>query len=356
MKKRSLILVALVALVGLAPTSARSQPAPAGVEASQKADEFFRAGKTAYKAGKLRESYEAYRSAWSLKRTYDIAANLANAELQLGMKRDAAEHYAFCVRNFPPTGGAAQREKTLRHFEEARQDVGALTLKVNVDGAEVLVDGHVMGRTPIAEEVFVEPGTRVVEVRLAGYATATQTVQAAKGARQVVTLVLVAAVVPPGAAPSVVAPGVDAGATQGAATATVPPVAPTATPPEKGPRTVVLVTGGALTGVALVLGTAFAVISNGKASDASAKLSTFKQMGRSACAQHATVCADVDTAWGARDGFANASVGAFLGAGAIGVATLGYLLLAPKRASSSGARVLPMVGVSQAGAMMTGVW
>jgi tetratricopeptide (TPR) repeat protein len=119
----SVAAVVLLSTTLLTGGLAHSEATPTGADASQNADDLFRAGKVAYKAGKLQEAYEAYRAAWRLKRTYDIAANLANAESQLGKTRDAAEHLAFCIRNFPPTGGKAQLDHIKAQFDEARREV-----------------------------------------------------------------------------------------------------------------------------------------------------------------------------------------------------------------------------------------
>src|SRR5262245_56559173 len=71
------------------------QTGPITPEASQKSDDLFKRGKDYYKDGKLKEAYGSYRAAWDLKKSYDLAANLANTEFLLGLKRDATEHYAY---------------------------------------------------------------------------------------------------------------------------------------------------------------------------------------------------------------------------------------------------------------------
>src|SRR5580693_7330287 len=83
----------LLAAAGLGSAPAWAQPpasaAVAGLDKWKEADRLFAAGKTAYKAKKLQEAYEAYRDAWKLNQTYDICSNLANVEVELG-KRDVA--------------------------------------------------------------------------------------------------------------------------------------------------------------------------------------------------------------------------------------------------------------------------
>src|SRR6185503_10534547 len=119
--------------------------------------------------GRLEDAYRAYKAGYDLKKGYDLAGNLGNVELALGRPRDAAEHLSFCLKNFPATGTAKQLEFIRSRLAEARQKVGALSIQVSEGGAEVLVDGRSIGRSPLADEVFVDPGSRRIEARLNGH-------------------------------------------------------------------------------------------------------------------------------------------------------------------------------------------
>lgn len=120
----------------------------------------------------------------------------------------------------------------------------------------------------------------------------------------------------------------------------------------------VIVGGASVTGVALVTGTILAVVAHGKAADADTKLGGLKNVtGTNVCVTNAATCAAIDSDRAARDRLANASMGVFIGAGAVGVATLGYALLSPKARPASGrVQVLPAIGARDAGVMLVGVW
>ena len=80
-----------------------------------------------------------------------------------------------------------------------QMDVKAAERQAEVAGvlkathAEYLVDGKVVGTAPLPLEVYVEPGARTVEAKLAGYASAKETLAIEKGAARTVELTLVAA-------------------------------------------------------------------------------------------------------------------------------------------------------------------
>lgn len=134
-------------------------------------DRLFTEGTAALEAGKLEAALRAFQSAWKLRKTHDIAANLAQAELALGKHRDAAEHLAFALRSFPVTGKAEVRKQIEAMLTEQKKKVLAASVSVNEAGADVWIDGARAGAAPLAEPVLLEPGKHTMEVRLDGYVT-----------------------------------------------------------------------------------------------------------------------------------------------------------------------------------------
>lgn len=128
-------------------------------------------------------------------------------------------------------------------------------------------------------------------------------------------------------------------------------------PPSGGPSTPVLVTGGVVSGLAVVAGVVFVVLANGKASDATTKAAdVVKQRGPSACSPlDAVGCADLHDALSAQQTLGSAAAWSFIGGGVLGAATLGYALLAPKR-TSTGIVVAPVLTGSQSGIVVHGTF
>jgi hypothetical protein len=141
-------------------------------------------------ADRWAEAEALLRAAWDLEKTYDIAGNLGHVELMNKKPREAAEHLRFCLSALPPTETDAQRRRVQERFEEARRLVAAVRIRVSEPGAEVRVDGALAGTSPLADEVFVDPGARFVTVSLAGYEAAQATVEAVKGGSHDVTIAL----------------------------------------------------------------------------------------------------------------------------------------------------------------------
>lgn len=182
------------------PAPAATTPAPqpdANASPEERAMALFRKGIEAHKQGNLVEAEGYYRTAFDLKKSYDIAGNLGDVELKLGKTRDAAEHLSFTIRNFPLTGKPELRERMQKALAEARQQVGAVRIGVNVDRADIFVDGQKIGQAPMAEEYFVDPGAHSFEGKMKGYKPAKQALNATKGTLQEVKLTLIAIAPPP---------------------------------------------------------------------------------------------------------------------------------------------------------------
>jgi len=191
---------AFMALLLLAPTlasPAAAQPSPSPAAAkpssamSDEADALFQQAKRALTSGNTHEAYRLYRSAWELKQTHDIAGNLAQVELLLDKKRDAAEHIAFALAHFPPSVQSERRDGLKSVLDGLRKDLGALRIRASVADAKIEIDGAPIGMAPLVDDVFVEPGAHVVEAKLAGYGPAQARVDAPKGSSQEVVLTLV---------------------------------------------------------------------------------------------------------------------------------------------------------------------
>lgn len=328
---------ALLLLVVTLPVASISSPAHAGgppvfvvsgKTASDRADELVRRALVLGDKDRYAEAEPLLREAWGLKRSYDIAANLAIFEGELGKWRDAAEHMTFALKNFPTNGKPEHRTLGELVLSKALARVTALTIKVNVEKAEILVDGKSVGNAPLADVLFVEPGQHVVTATLAGYSSAQARLDARKGAAQDVTLTMGRA--------DVAKPG------EGAS----------------GPRKPVIIAGAAVAGVGVVAGAVLAVLANAKAGDAASEYDKHNSAG-SACGSpppSSGPCAELWSARRAQATLGNAAAWSFIGAGAVGAGTLIYALAAPRAAKASAVRAAPLVAAGGGGLLLQGEW
>ncbi|WP_437690238.1 hypothetical protein [Sorangium sp. So ce176] len=309
----------------------------------------YKVGVAAAREGRWPDAYAAYLEAWRLKRHFQIAANLARAELKLGKHRDAAEHIAFFLRE---AEGVSEPDRALgrQMLDEAKAHLATLTVVVSRAGATVLVDGVPVGTSPLGREVYVEPGERRLEARLQGETPAQTSAALAPGASQEVELRF---------AERAAAGAVQPGAPQRRSPAA--PRRPPAAPDHgaSGPSTALIAAGGAATvlaaGTAVVL-RVFADRSARSGSDAAVP-------GADSCysngppALHYTRCLVVDEHRTEAVSLRNASTGVFIAAGVLGAATVGYALYGSSRAGGGPAvTAVPVALAPGAGVSLRARW
>jgi tetratricopeptide (TPR) repeat protein len=253
---RSLALAALLLSPALAAAQAPAPPTDAAVEAGKA--HFVRAV-SLFHEGDFRSALVEFRRAYDLSHNYKVLFNIGQTEYEV-------QEYAGALRSFQrylAEGGAeieaARRASVEDDIKKLTARVARVDVRANVEGAEVLVDDVVVGKTPLTEPVLVSIGRRKVTLQKGGVVSAARFVDLAGGDRTSVALELAepgATAAPPPLAP--VAPIV----------ATAAPAA-TTSPPRTGTWVSLGVTG-ALTVGAVVTG----VLALGAHSDAETKLAT----------------------------------------------------------------------------------
>jgi hypothetical protein len=336
--------------------------------------DLYETGMSAAAKERWGEAHAAWLAAWGLKRHYQIAGSLGTAEAKLGRYRDAAEHLASFMREAPATK-VKERQSVQELLAEVRKHVGALGIKVEPAGAEVFVDGVRVGKAPLADEVFVDAGARVIEARLEGYEIASAKVDAAAGASREVALRLVKSEGKDGAAARGAtdngsSPGAgntgsstaagkregQAGAGGDATTSIISGEAPAASG-RGGPSKGLLVAGAAVSATALGAGILFTAVSNGKASDAAIVSSELARDNvRCPSTVFSAQCDEVLRLEKGRVLFSNFAVWTIVAGVAVGGATAVYALAAPKMAPKSSVTIVPAVGQGTGGLVLTGVW
>ncbi|WP_437579111.1 PEGA domain-containing protein [Sorangium sp. So ce887] len=331
-----------VAIALLAP-AAEAQPAAPRAEAQEsdaltdRARQLFEDGVKAANAGKWADAHAAFLAAWGLKPHYQIASNLGVACLRVGKPRDAAEHLTRYLREAPATK-VQERQRAEASLLEARAQVAAVTVEVAPGGAEVTVDGAIVGRAPLADPVFLDPGRHDVGAKLDGYTPQARPVDATAGGTETVVLALQRLPAPDarraGAERSVLpAPGVSL----------------------DGRRTAVLVGGGVATGVGAAAGVLFTVLASNRAGDAEALRTTLLAGDRNQCTTRPApaACTEQDQAVHESRLYSNVAFWSFAGAGTVGLGTLLYALVSGPDAR---VQVTPTVGINDVGLSVGGMF
>ncbi|MGK4007427.1 PEGA domain-containing protein [Sorangium sp. So ce1036] len=370
MNCRSLALLLSAATLIAAPGVAAAQPAApqetsASGDAAKRADALVDKAKRLYLGGKYEEAEATLMSAWELNPTFDVAYNLGNTKYQLKKHREAAQYLSFALRNWPLLKSVAKLKPTAeQRLAESRSQVGAVTVAVSAVGAEVLVDGQVVGRAPLEGELFVEPGEHQVEARLQGYAPASQTVQVEKAETAKVELAMTLLQ----SEATEAAPGANAGAGEsapaagsGALVAEQPPVAPVepAAPPEERNWVPVIALGVAsVVGLGVGLGTT--VAGSNVLDDVHARRQAIRDAGGQCTKPSAAFvddCAELSGTGERVDMLGHVAGAAYVASGVLAAAALTYALWPRDEAGAAGQpRVVATAHPLGAGVVVVGTW
>ena len=306
--------VALGTCLLAAPRGARGQTA---ASETARVTELFKSGKAAFAKGDMPDAERLFAEALALRKSSDIAANLAQSELEQQKYRKAAEHFSWALTNLLPSATDAQRKAVETGLARSRAEVAVLRLDIRPEGSDVLVGQDSVGKSPVANSVFVDPGEVIVSVRHDGFVAIDKRVMVGKGTEQAVELTLT----PKEGAPAtdVAAPVVDSGLHS------PDPGAPSDAGDNSKPKS--LVPAFVTTGVAVaggVVGLVFTVKANSTSTKASNLLNKVLALGgcNGGTAGQAD-CADLKSKRQSVDSSTNIAVGAFV-VGGVAALAAGY--------------------------------
>lgn len=184
-----ILVSALAAATGALPNVASAQTSASD---TARVTELFKSGKAAFAKGDMAEAERLFSQALSIRKSSDIAANLAQSELEQQKYRAAAEHFSWALANLLPSASDAQRKAVETGLARSRAEVAVLRLEIKPEGADVLVGAQAVGKAPIASSVYVEPGEVIVSVKHDGFVSLDKRVMAGRGTEQEVEIELVA--------------------------------------------------------------------------------------------------------------------------------------------------------------------
>jgi hypothetical protein len=293
--------------------------------------ELMKQGAAKYARGDWLGAYEAYQRAWERTPHPAIAANMAATEIKLGQYLQAANHLKYAL-NLLPLVQIEKRGAVEEQLDQLRERLVAVSLSANLDGVEIWIDDERIGRTPVADEVLLEPGHHSIRAEYAG-------------AAQVKALDL--------AAGAHIDLAFDLGSAERQsqklqpASASSPRVSDQPSSVKSHTRTWVLIGGAAATALSLGVAVAMRVQSDHEQADAttlSAQINSVSQNPALATSEgcsgreQAEACDLLARSTHAARRDRNISTGAFLAAGGFGLATVATLLLwrSPTPTSRSG--------------------
>ncbi|HEY5961791.1 MAG TPA: PEGA domain-containing protein [Polyangiaceae bacterium] len=183
------IAAALPNPVAFAADSVRSSTSRASAASL---DAIYRRAKLAYDADRFEDCKRIIREATEI--TPVMLVLLAQAECELHQFKACAMHAAESLKS--PEHRPDKRVAIEEILADAAREVGVLVLTVNIGGAEVFIDGQLVGTSPIDTPIYVEPGAHRLNVKRVGQATVAHQIAVQKGGTLQLDVVLHDSTVP----------------------------------------------------------------------------------------------------------------------------------------------------------------
>jgi tetratricopeptide (TPR) repeat protein len=303
-----------------APSAAVGQTA---ASETARVTELFKSGKAAFSKGDMPEAERLFAEALALRKSSDIAANLAQSQLEQQKYRKAAEHFSWALSNLLPSATDAQRKAVETGLTRARAEVAVLRLEIKPDGSDVLVGSGTVTRSPVPHSVFVDPGEVIISVKHDGFVSVDKRVVVGKGTEQAIEISLA----PKDAPAPVAAPVVDSG------------LRTSQPPPDHDAKPKSLAPAFVATGVAVaggVVGLVFTLRANSKSRDASTLRGEVLTAGGCNGGAREADCTELKSRLESKDAATNIAVGAFV-VGGVAALAAGYFYWDALRHRSAGA-------------------
>jgi tetratricopeptide (TPR) repeat protein len=157
MRSARLMLVAVLAIV---PAFARAEEPAEAAARVDLARRHFQSGSAYFEEGRFAEAAREFRESYKLAPRMDLLFNIAQCYLRKG---DAARAVAFYRRYLEANPVARDRPAIEHTVAGLARQIGTVRVTGAPDGADVVVDGEVAGRAPLAAPVEVTVGTVRVE-------------------------------------------------------------------------------------------------------------------------------------------------------------------------------------------------
>ncbi|WP_437987180.1 hypothetical protein [Sorangium sp. So ce117] len=221
----SLIAPAVLTEAGL-PPSLFSEPlsfAQPSDPVTEVARQRYEEGVKAYDAGRFEEARTAFLQVYALKRHPAVLLNLGQSELRSNHLQDAGKHLQQFLREHA-AATPEQRAAAEKAIADVKRKTGFLVVTADANGADISVDGVLIGKAPLLDPVFVTPGKHTLFATYLDRSATTQ-VDAKIGTATPATLTLGTSGATPATPPV------------GAPTPATPTAAPTPTPPGAVPTT-----------------------------------------------------------------------------------------------------------------------
>lgn len=150
----------------------------------------FQGGVASYEAGAYAEALQHFQEAYRLMPNPTVRVNMANCYEQLDRPLEAIDHFERFLVEAGDDAPRAQVREVRSALSRLRSRVGEVFIRVQPDGATVIIDHGDSRRTPILDAIQMTAGGHHVEIRMDGHRTVNRDIVVDGGGRAEVEVTL----------------------------------------------------------------------------------------------------------------------------------------------------------------------
>lgn len=153
---------------GSASPTTQSTPEEPTPQIDDDGREQFVKAAAAVEANRMAEARHLLLGLWHKKKTFDVAALLAQVERLVGRTEEAANHAQFALAHYPPSESKAAWARIHGFLAEVRPQLLSIRLRGLPPNGELRMDKTELDLAPLPEVLFASPGKHILTVRSEG--------------------------------------------------------------------------------------------------------------------------------------------------------------------------------------------
>jgi hypothetical protein len=165
--------------------------APGASAQTNEARVAFQSGVAAYAEQHYAEALEAFRNAYRIRPHPSVLVNIANCYVALNRPQDAISTFERFLNDPTVNPSTQQRTEIETALADARHHLATINVLVFPPGAEVYLDGDLVGTAPLRRPLQTGPGPHVIEARQVGGGTVQHQARVEGGGTVTLTLDIV---------------------------------------------------------------------------------------------------------------------------------------------------------------------
>src|ERR1022692_9795 len=167
------------------------------------AREHFQKGLAAFADQRFAEAAEEFDAAYKLSPAFKLLYNIGLVDVALGRSVEAVDAFDRYLKQGASAIPVDRRREVSEEIAKQLARIGTVSIRTFPEGAEIRIDGVLIGQTPLPKPVRVNAGRHAVEAILAGHSAQAREIEISGKAENAIEMTLDAIPAPAPSGPAI---------------------------------------------------------------------------------------------------------------------------------------------------------